>query len=265
MDQGHACIGTTPVYYNNSHAVNRADFHRYICKSDLTAMAKKYEIKYQMVAPEQFKEAVEFFNDYFLAHEPTTISGSRGSNLLQSDVDKVDQMVLDCLKHNLSWCAVDADTGKIVGLRVAYSQSLADSPDTPPTSDDYVESGYSRHFACVMAMLDLMLDYKKMMMTYQESKMLGLFAVGVHSEYRNEGIAAELVRQTLDHAVKVGFTLAGVNCTSIYTQKLFERQGFQKWKEECYSSFIDAATKLHFLKNVDKTHQSVISYVKKLC
>ena len=232
-----------------------------------TDMAKKYEIKYQIVAPEQFKEAVEFFNDHFLAHEPSTTSGSRGSNHLQSDIDKMDQIVLDYLKHKLSWCAVDADTGKIVGLRVSYSQSLADSPDTPLTSDEYVDRGFSRHFACVLAFLDLMLDYRKVLTSYQESnlKILGLFAVGVHSEYRNEGIATELVRRTLKHAAKHGFTLAGVVCTSVYTQKLFERQGFEKLQEEYYASYVDASTKLSVFENVDKTHQSAISYIKKLC
>ena len=228
-------------------------------------MAKKYEIKYQIVAPEQFKEAIEFFNDHFLSGEPSLSSSSRGSNHLQSDVDKMDQMVLDFLKHNLSWCAVDADTGKIVGLGVPYSHSLADSPDTPPTSDDYVEMGYSRHFACVMAMLDLMSDYKKTLTSYQESKMLEIFAVGVHSEYRNGGIATEMVRRMLDHAVKVGFTLASVLCTSAYTQMLFEREGFQTLREECYASYVDASTKLALLKNVDKTHPSAKSYIKKLC
>ena len=101
------------------------------------------KIIYQRVAPEQFLEAVEFFNDYFLAHEPTTTSGSRGSNHLQSDIDKMDQIALNYLKQQLSWCAVDADTGKIVGLRIAYSQSLGDTPDTPLTSDEYVERGFS--------------------------------------------------------------------------------------------------------------------------
>lgn len=230
-----------------------------------TDMAKKYELKYQIVAPEQFKEAVEFFNDHFLTDEPSTTSGSRGSNHLQSDTDKMDRMVLGYLKQNLSWCAVNVDTDKIVGLKVSYSQSLADSPDTPPTSDEYVERGFSRHFACVLALLDLMLNYKKVLMSYQESKILGLFAVAVHSEYRNEGNAAELVRRTLDHAAKLGFTLAGVICTSVYTQKLFERQGFEKLQEEYYASYVDASTKLIARKNVDKTHPSVISYVKKLC
>ena len=89
------------------------------------------KIIYQRVAPEQFLEAVEFFNDYFLAHEPTTTSGSRGSNHLQSDIDKVDQIALNYLKQDLSWCAVDADTGKIVGLGITYSQLLGDTPKTP--------------------------------------------------------------------------------------------------------------------------------------
>ena len=53
------------------------------------------KIIYQKVAPEQFLEAIEFFNDYFVAHEPTTTSGSRGSNYLQSDIDKMDQIALN--------------------------------------------------------------------------------------------------------------------------------------------------------------------------
>ena len=228
-------------------------------------MAKKYEVIYQMVVPEQFKEAVEFFNDHFLLNEPSLTGSSRGSNHIQSDIDKMDQLVLDFLKYNLSWCAVDANTSKIVGLSVTHSQLLGDPPDTPPTSDEYVERGFSRHFACVMAMLDLMLDYKKILATYQESKALDVFAVGVHTEYRNEGIATELVRRTLDHAVKLGFTLAGVLCTSTYTQKLFERQGFETLQKEYYASYVDASTKSTPLEKVDKTHQCVISYVKKLC
>ena len=223
------------------------------------------KILYQIVAPERFPEAIEFFNESFLAQEPIIISGSHGFNHLQSDVDKMDQVVLDYLKQSLSWCAVDVDTGKIVGLSVTHSQLLRDLPDTPPTSDEYVERGLSRHFACVMAMLDLMLNYKKVMINYQENKMIVLFAGGVHSEYRNEGIATELVRRTLDHAVKLGFTLAGVICTSIYTQKLIERQGFEKVQKEYYASYVDASTKSTPLENVDKTHQCVISYVKKLC
>ena len=128
-----------------------------------------------------------------------------------------------------------------------------------------VERGFSRHVACVMAFLDLMLNCKKILTSHQESKMLEVFAVCVHSEYRNERIAAELVRQTLDHATKLGFTLTGVICSSIYTQKLFERQGFEKLQEEYYASYVDASTKLMVLENVDKTHPSAKSYVKKLC
>ena len=116
-----------------------------------------------------------------------------------------------------------------------------------------------------MAMLDLMLDYKKVITNYQADQMLGLFAVGVHSEYRNEGIAAELVRQTLSHAAKQGFNVAGVICTSVYTQNLFERQGFEKLQTEYYASYMDASTKSTPFENVDKIHQCVISYVKKLC
>ena len=216
------------------------------------------------MAPEQFLEAVELFNNYFLAHEPTTTSGSRGSNYLQSDIDKMDQIALNYLKQDLSWCAVDADTGKFVGLRIAYSQSIGDTQDIPLTSDEYVKMGFSRHFACVMAMLDLMLDYKKVMINYQANQMLVLFAGGMHSEYRNKGIAAELVRRTLDHEVKHGFSVAGVICTSVYSQNLIERQGFEKLQTEYYASYVDASTKSTPLENVDKIHQCVISYVKKL-
>ena len=220
------------------------------------------DIEYQLVAPEQFGEAVKLFDDHFLTDEP--IMKSLGPSHLQSDIDKMNRLVLSFLKHNLSWCAIDKSTGRMVGVRITYSQSLADLPDAQLTFDELVSSGWSNEWASVMFLLDAMLDAKEILTSYKESKMLELFAVGVNSDYRNRGIASELVRRTLDHAVAVGHTIAGVVCTSIYTQKLFEKQGFEKVKEEYYGSYINAGTNSTLFQNVDKVHKSVVSYVKKL-
>ena len=214
-------------------------------------------IRYQIVKPEQYKEALDLFNTYFLPYEPTC----RGLGCGQQS-EKMDEIVLDCLKSNLSWCAVEETTGKMIGLMSSRCELIDDLPDIPPTFGEYIESGLSREIASIWVLFDLVLNTKDIMKKNQERKMLMLFALCVHSAHRNKGIGGELVRRTMNHAVKCGYSLAAVICTSSFTQKIFEKLEFNKVNEIEYANYTFDGT--YLFKNVEKVHKSVISYVKKL-
>ena len=215
-------------------------------------------ITYLLVAPEQYKEAIDLFNDYFLPYNAIQIAVG-----CTTQTDLVDQKVLECLKQGLSWCAIDEKTGKMVGVRITCSETITELSDTMPTFDEYLQCGWSKEWSAIWVLLNHAMDVKEIMKTYQESKMLELFALCVHSDYRNLGIAAELVKRTLDHGVKVGFTFAGVICTSAYAQRLFEKQGFEKVKEVCFATYVDIGTNSPLFKDVEEPRKA-ISYVKKL-
>lgn len=215
-------------------------------------------LKYQLVTPSQYEEAIHLFNSEFLSHEPITraIGCTEQTNTM-------DQYILSTLKENLSWCVVDQRTGRMVGVRITGSQTLDESQDVP-TFDRYVEQGYSRKWASFLLLIGAVLDTKKVLTAYHETKILKLIALCVHHDYRKKGIATELVRCTLDHAVKLGYTFAGVVCTSIYTQALFVKLGFEKVEERYYADYVDLGTNSLLFKDVEEPHKSIISYVKKL-
>ena len=168
-------------------------------------------VSYQLVVPERFEEAVQLVNNYFLTDEPLLNSiGHR-----QSDIEKLNQLILRYLEQNLSWCAVDESTGRLVGVAICFCKSITDLPNATPTFDEFVKGGWSRELASILFLLNSLLDGKEILTSYKESKMFELFVGVVHPDYRNRGIAIEIARRALDHAVTVGFTLAGVVCTNI--------------------------------------------------
>ncbi len=216
-------------------------------------------VKYQMIKPEKFQEAINLFNDQFLTYEPM----SKAIQVPKHNT-ATDQTKHYYLEQGLSWCAVDEKSGKMVGISINCCESLADLPDVPPTFDEYVERGFSREWSSMLVLLDSALEIKSILIANQESRMYEVFAVSVHSDYKNKGIASKLVKQSLEHAVALGFTLAGVLCTSIYTQQLFEKQGFEKVKEIFYASYVDGKSNTVIFKNVEEPHKSSISYIKKI-
>ncbi len=153
----------------------------------------------------------------------------------------------------------------MVGMSINCIESLADLPDVPPTFEEYVGRGFSRESSSVTVMLDSVFDIKSILMANQESKMFEVFVLSIDSGYKNKGIASELAKRSLDHAVTLGYKLAGAICTSFYTQRLFEKQGFKKMKEVCYATYVNSETNSFLFEDVEEPHKAVISYVKELC
>ena len=92
--------------------------------------------------------------------------------------------------------------------------------------------------------------------------MLNLFAVGTHVAYRRMGVASELVRLALLYGAECGYSFAGVQCNSKFSQKLFEKQGFQQIKEIVYATY--GLNREIVFESVEEPHKSIISYVKEI-
>ncbi len=217
-------------------------------------------IKYQLIVPEQFDEAIKLFNDQFLSNAPM-------SKAIQAPKHNqaADQAIHHFLEQGLSWCVVDKKSGEMVGMSMNCFKSQADLPDVSPTFEEYVGHGLSRETSSVAVMLDSAFEIKSILIANQESKMFEVFALSVNSGYKHKGIASELVKRSLEHAVTLGYKLAGAICTSFYTQRLFEKHGFERVKEVCYATYVDTRTNSCLFKNVEEPHKAAISYVKKLC
>ncbi len=214
---------------------------------------------YELVTPDRYQEALDLFNNYFLPHNPVLVPVH-----CTTQVDLMDKKILSLLKEGLSWCAIDKETGKMVGVRITGSETLEELPDVMPTFDEFLASGWSKEWAAVWILLCTAMDTKKILIANQENKILELFALCVQSDYRKKNIATELVKRTLDHGKSVGFKFAGVICTSAFAQRLFEKLEFTKVEELFYSTYIDIGSNTALFKDVEEPHRSAATYVKKL-
>jgi GNAT superfamily N-acetyltransferase len=173
---------------------------------------------------------------------------------------------LENLKEGMSWCAIDESTGELVGMIISCEISLDSLPNARLTFDQYMELGLSRELVLILILCDCILNsnLKQMMLDYKVTEMIKLHSLRVHPSYRNKGIAAELVKISLAHVIKLGYTLLGVICFGIYSQKIFERLGFVMVNKVEYASYIDPVTNTHLFENVKEPHKCGIGYVKKL-
>ncbi len=103
------------------------------------ARYKMSTYKYKQVTPDLIKEALQFYHEYYLPHDP--VLKAIGCTEV-TDMDS--QTTLGYLKQGLSWCAVNEVTGNIIGIKINRSLTLFGLPDIKLTFDDYIRRGWSR-------------------------------------------------------------------------------------------------------------------------
>ncbi len=177
---------------------------------------------------------------------------------------KLDTRLLQHLEEGLSWCAIDNTTGEIIGVRLCHGVTIDEVPETMPTYEEYIECGWSKEFTLVWLQEDAVFNTKEIFDLHcKPAKLLKLCGIGVHVDYRHKGIGSELMKRALIDASAKGYSLTGGICSSYYSQKLFEKQGFKKHKEMGYTKF-GSIYNVAVCKGVDDIHKSIISYIKNI-
>ncbi len=211
------------------------------------------------VTPDLIQEALGFYKEHYLPNDP--LLKAVGCTEM-THVDR--HSTLSYLQEGLSWCAVDKTTGRMVGLQINRCVKIADLPDVAPTID-YVRRGWSRKLSSILCLFDSAFDTKQILTTYKVDKLMRLFALGVHCDYKKRGIATELIKRSMHHAAQDGVMLFAVLCTSAYTKRVCENQGFDKVKDTSYSTYVDETQSVLYKDiDVEEPHTAATCYVKRL-
>jgi ribosomal protein S18 acetylase RimI-like enzyme len=219
-------------------------------------------IRYQLIAPEQYEEALAVLNKYYIPDEPMC-RALKCTDMKPSKV--MDAMIMKTLSKGLSWCAIDDSTGEIVGVKINSEKTLANPLDVATlTYEQCMGMGLSHELALMHVLASSVLDFKQLMLDHNETKMISFVVLTVHQSYRNKGIATELIKRSLAHLIELGYTFAGVICTGSYSQKIYNKLEFTKVKEVEYASYLDPVTNTYVFKDIEEPHKSIIGYVKKL-
>ena len=150
----------------------------------------------------------------------------------------------------------------MIGLRLAHSVVINEIPEKTPTFEEYLKLGWSKGMASAFVYENALFDAKKILEKYQVTKLLKFCGLCVHEDYRNKGIGSELVKRAINHGSSKGYTLIGVVGSSFYSQRIFERQGFQKVKSIPYADFLINGEVV--FTGIEDIHKFCCSYIKQI-
>ncbi len=220
-------------------------------------MASSGRILYQVIDPSRYEETIVFLYDHYLVQEPTG-KAVYGSTVPERNTG-LDKYLLTSLQLNLSLCAIDEESNKIIGIILCYIADIND-PDHVKTYEDYIRDGFTPQLATLF-MIDGTLNLKQLLDEHKQTKLFYMFIIGVDGYYCKRGIGTELVKRSMDYAAtKHGYSMFAVLCTSYYTQKLYEKLGYQRIKEMKYEDYMFKDEAVY--KNVEQPHKSAVSYYK---
>ncbi len=103
-------------------------------------------------------------------------------------------------------------------------------PSKLPTKSEYIHQGWPTDFTLVMLLLDELCDHQKLMCDNKVNLMLDLFALVVKTSFRGQGLATQLINETIKYAQTMSVPLVSISCSSAFTQRCSIKLGFNEDK-----------------------------------
>ena len=149
---------------------------------------------YQVIDSSRYEETLSFYYDNYAVDEPL-IKAAHESVAPAGRNAAIDKFMLFSMQSDLSWCAIDEESGKIVGIRISYGIDVND-PDHERTYEDCIAMGMTPQLANVFVFLGTTLNHsfntKQILMEQKKTKQVFMLVLSVDSDYSKMGIATEL-------------------------------------------------------------------------
>ena len=144
--------------------------------------------------------------------------------------------MMPVLKQNISIAAVDENTGEYVGMLLLHFED-----ENVPTETSQVWSNFAKAVGenasiafNIAGTLFRDLDIYK---HYNTTRDIGFSFLSVDKNHARKGIAHGLVKEGLKVAAQVKAGVASTMTTSVFSEKIFLKEGFQVLREMKYQNF----------------------------
>ena len=141
-----------------------------------------------------------------------------------------EKLTLEALKKNVSICMISQDTEEIMGVRITSIMRKTDSPED--LSD--MENEPLRSLLTFLTHRDKEVDFFE---RYEVDKAIHFFTLTVNQKYRCNGVGGRLIAVSVAMSRELGFKVIKGECTSNFSQRIFEKQGFVIVLEMPYASY----------------------------
>ena len=200
--------------------------------------------QYEIVREDRYEEILDLYKDHFLTDEP--ISRSLG---LTMD-DELRAILRVPLQQNLTIALVSKEPNDIVGGRVIKVDNKNKFDATDIQSEALKQC---------FAIFDEQDRRCNIFEYYNVNEVVFFYGFVVRRDYRHRGLGEKLMRAAIDfiHKLELGLVVIKAGGSSNYSQRVFEKLGFEKLSEIAYAEFkIDGNV---VVKNTGE-HKSDIRY-----
>ena len=182
-------------------------------------------LKYVLVRDNLYEDVLDLYQDHFFPHEPL----AQSIGLLMDD--ELRGLMRSAIQEHVSIALVSVETGKVVGDRVIKLETRNDTHDLSALKSDVLRT-------CINIMNELdrrcnIYDH------YRVDHVVHFYGICVHSDYRRRGICEKLMRGAVCFVshLDLGDVIIKGEGTSVFSQQVFEKIGFETLSEVVYADF----------------------------
>ena len=176
-----------------------------------------------MITEDRYSDVIDIMANHFVPDEPL----SNAFGVVWSKA--FEEIVLSDLKKYLSVMAVSDDTNEVMGIRICGLRTKSDSGDLSHIEDEPLRSLFT-----FLAHKDTEVDFFN---RYGVSEQFHFLSLGVHAKYRRRGLGGVLLGTCVELAKELGFKAIKGEGTSLFSQRIYEKQGFETAYELPYDEY----------------------------
>ncbi|EDV32809.1 uncharacterized protein Dana_GF22216 [Drosophila ananassae] len=219
-------------------------------------------MEYKLIGPEHYKQVLEHLRKSFFADEPL----NKAAGLCQNGCSnpELEDHCLEALQDRMSLMAVDEKASQDGKCKIAgvVLNGILRAGDTSKALEK-LEETCDADFRKIFELLHRHNLKYNLFEHFDVDAMFDVRILSVDSGYRGQGIANELVRQSVAVAKKNGFRLLKADATGIFSQKIFRSHGFEVFAEQPYDKYTDADGKI--ILPVEAPHIKLQLLYKRIC
>ncbi|KAL4225902.1 hypothetical protein ACF0H5_013890 [Mactra antiquata] len=178
-----------------------------------------------IITPDRYAETYDIMGNHFTPDEPLC----RSFGVVWDK--EFERATCENLKSNVSICMISKDTNEIMGIRVIGTMKISDPPM------DLSEFNYEP-----LRSLFTFLTHKDKEVRFFEQfgvdEAIHFFTLGVNKKYRRMGLGGKLLAAAVAMSRELGFKVIKGEGTSNFSQRIYEKQGFETLYTLPYDSYM---------------------------
>lgn len=206
------------------------------------------DIIYQVAQVSDRENILNFLRTHYYPEEPIT---NGNTPKLQDRADE--EFSGSVIEHGTSIIAIDPSAdGKILG-------AILSGPIHPGEALEMIEESQecasdNKKWSEILLLLAHLEANANIFKRYNIKEALHIHVLGVDKQYRGKSIGVNLLRKCLDVGKSVGYPLAKVDCTSVFSIRIAEKLQMECVYQLAYADYRDSNGKQLFVPPSPHTH-----------